>query len=182
VAIYARTSTEDQAERQTVQGQLEFLRRFCSLYSHVQRYEIAAESVDDGWSGTVPLGERPDGRRLLEDARAGRFQEVLVYRLDRLGRSLRALLNANLALEAAGVTIHSATEPFDTATPIGRFVFQLLGSLAELERSTITERMALGRDRNRHTPRGQVHLLPRHRPARARPDGAGAPAPRRQRR
>ncbi len=148
MVIYARTSTEDQAERQTVRGQLEFLRRFCSLYSHVQRYEIAAEYVDDGWSGTVPLGERPDGRRLLEDARAGRFQEVLVYRLDRLGRSLRALLDANLALEAVGVTIHSATEPFDTATPIGRFVFQLLGSLAELERSTITERMALGRDRN----------------------------------
>lgn len=147
VAIYARTSTEDQAERQTVQGQLEFLRRFCTLYSHVHRYEIADEYVDDGWSGTIPLGERPDGKRLLEDARSGRFQEVLVYRLDRLGRSLRSLLDANTALEQVDVTIHSATEPFDTATPIGRFVFQLLGSLAELERSTITERMTLGRDR-----------------------------------
>ena len=94
----------------------------------------------------MPLGERLGGRRLLEDARAGRFQEVLVYRLDRISRSLRALLDANAALEAADVTIHSATEPCDTATPIDRFVFQLLGSLAELERSTITERMTLGRE------------------------------------
>jgi site-specific DNA recombinase len=71
---------------------------------------------------------------------------VLVYRLDRLGRSLKSLLDAHHTLEKAGVTIRSATEPFDTATPIGRFVFQLLGSLAELERSTILERTVMGRD------------------------------------
>src|SRR5262249_11689563 len=75
------------------------------------------------------------------------FTVVALYRLDRLGRSIRVLLDADHDLERAGVTIRSATEPFDTSSPIGRFVFQLLASIAELERSTITERMTLGRDR-----------------------------------
>jgi site-specific DNA recombinase len=143
VAIYARVSTEDQAERQTVQAQLEFLRRFCTLYN----LPVTSEYVDDGWSGTIPLGERRDGRRLLSDAQAGSFDAVLVYRLDRLGRSLAALISAHSALERSNVTIRSATEPFDTSSPIGRFVFQLLGSIAELERATIAERTTMGRDR-----------------------------------
>ncbi len=143
VALYARVSTEDQAERQTVQGQLDFLRRFCTLYGLV----IADEYVDDGWSGAVPLSARPAGRQLLEDAEAGKFPEVLVYRLDRLGRSLSTLIEAHDALARLGVTVRSTTEPFDTSTPIGKFVFQLLASIAELERATIAERMALGRNR-----------------------------------
>jgi site-specific DNA recombinase len=72
---------------------------------------------------------------------------VLVYRLDRMGRLLKILVDAYTALEGARVAIRSATEPFDTSTPIGSFLFQLLASLAELEISTIKERMSLGRDR-----------------------------------
>lgn len=143
VVLYARVSTEDQAERQTVQGQLEFLRSFCALYG----LPIQGEYVDDGWSGTIPLGQRADGSRLLQDAEARRLSTVLIYRLDRLGRSLSALLQAHAELERHGVTIRSATEPFDTSTPVGRFVFQLLGSIAELEKATIVERTTLGRDR-----------------------------------
>src|SRR5215207_4870767 len=142
-AIYARVSTEDQAERQTVQAQLDFLRKYCDLH----QITIAGEYVDDGISGTVPLDQRPEGRRLLDDAEAGRFGVVLSYRLDRLGRSLTSLLAAHDALDRLGIAIRSATEPFDTSTPIGKFLFQLLGSLAELERETISERMVLGRDR-----------------------------------
>ncbi|MSQ23480.1 MAG: hypothetical protein EXR58_02855 [Chloroflexi bacterium] len=144
VAIYARVSTEDQAERQTVKGQLTFLRDFCRLYS----YEIAGEYVDEGVSGAKRLTERPEGQRLLDDAKTGAFGQVLVYRLDRLGRSLSSLLEAHHLLEGAGVAIRSATEPFDTGSSIGRFVFQLLGSIAELERETITERMTMGRARS----------------------------------
>jgi site-specific DNA recombinase len=143
VVIYCRVSTEDQAERQTVQSQLDFLRQYCQLYHLTLVYEY----VDDGWSGAIALGDRPEGRRLLEAARAHEFTEVLVYRLDRLGRSLKSLLDAHADLEAAGVTIRSATEPFDTSSSIGRFLFQLLGSIAELERATITERTRLGRGR-----------------------------------
>jgi site-specific DNA recombinase len=143
VAIYARVSTEDQAERQTVQNQLEFLREFCRLYE----LPVQGEYVDDGWSGAMALRDRPDGRRLLEAAAEHLFDTVLVYRLDRLGRSLRALLEAHALLEGYGVNIRSATEPFDTSTPIGKFIFQLLGSIAELEKSTITERMSGGKIR-----------------------------------
>jgi site-specific DNA recombinase len=143
VAIYARVSTEDQAERQTIQAQLDFLRKYCDLH----QISIAGEYIDDGTSGTVPLDLRPEGRRLLDDARARRFGVVLAYRLDRLGRSLTSLLAAHDALDRLGISVRSATEPFDTSTAIGKFVFQLLGSLAELERSTITERLVMGRDR-----------------------------------
>jgi site-specific DNA recombinase len=143
VALYCRVSTEDQSERQTIQAQLDFLRQFCRLYG----LTVAGEYLDDGISGTVPLDQRPEGRRLLQDARDGRFGTVLVYRTDRLARRLSVMLDAYEELERAGVAVRSATEPLDTTTPIGKFIFQLLGSLAELERSTITERMTLGRDR-----------------------------------
>src|SRR4051812_33120504 len=86
-------------------------------------------------------------RHWLEDAEAGAFTVVLVYRLDRLGRSLKSLLSAHEQLDKSGVAIRSGTEPFDTASPIGKFLFSLLGSMAELERSTISERMSRGRDR-----------------------------------
>ncbi len=143
VALYCRVSTDEQAERQTIASQRDFLHRYCDLHG----LPIAAVYADDGVSGAVPLADRPAGQRLLTDARAGHFGVVLVYRLDRLGRSLRALLSAHDALDGLGVTIRSATEPFDTSTPIGRFLFQLLGSIAELERETITERTTLGRVR-----------------------------------
>ena len=143
VALYARVSTEDQAERQTIHSQLNFLRKYCELH----QIDVAGVYVDDGISGTIPLEDRPEGRRLLEDAAARACTAVLVYRLDRLARSLKALLDAHERLDRAGVAIRSATEPFDTASPIGKFLFSLLGSMAELERSTISERMTMGRDR-----------------------------------
>jgi site-specific DNA recombinase len=143
VALYARVSTEDQAERQTIKGQIDFLRKYCDLH----QIAIAGEYVDDGISGAVALDKRPEGRRLLDAAHAGQIGAVLVYRLDRLGRSLSSLLSAHEELDGAGVAIRSATEPFDTSSPIGRFLFQLLGSMAELERESIKERMTMGRDR-----------------------------------
>lgn len=143
VALYLRTSTDEQADRETIQNQRDFLRGFTSLY----QLNVVATYEDDGWSGTLALADRPAGRQLLEDARAKRFDEVLVYRLDRLARKLVVLLDAHGALDTLGVTIRSGTEPFDTSTPVGRLLFQLLGAIAEWERSSIAERMALGRNR-----------------------------------
>lgn len=142
-ALYARVSSEDQAERQTIDAQLTWLRRFAEL----QELPVAGVYVDDGVSGTIPLDERPDGKRLIDDARAGQFSSVLVMRVNRLGRTLRTLLGAHELLESAGVAIKSGTEPFDTASPVGKFVFQLLASLAELDRATMLEQMTHGRDR-----------------------------------
>jgi site-specific DNA recombinase len=143
VALYCRVSTEEQASKDTIQAQLTYLRGRAAL----DEIPIVGEYLDEGVSGTVPLEERPEGHRLLADAQADILDAVWVYRVDRLARSLRVLLDGYTALQDAGGVLKSATEPFDTATPMGKFLFQLLGSMAELERATILERMNLGRDR-----------------------------------
>src|SRR3954454_18962650 len=98
--LYCRVSTEDQAERQTVQAQLDFLRNWAQLFGH----PIVGEYVDDGVSGTIPLDRCPQGARLLAELPNTRPTKLADYRLDRLGRSARVLLDADTALERAGVT------------------------------------------------------------------------------
>jgi DNA invertase Pin-like site-specific DNA recombinase len=88
------------------------------------------------------LESRPALDELLEQARPG--DTVVVWRLDRLGRSLRHLLEAVTALESRGVAFVSLTESIDTSTPGGRLVFHLFGALAEFERDLIRERTLAG--------------------------------------
>src|ERR1035438_9064568 len=90
VAIYARVSTEEQRERQSIDTQREFGQRFCQLHT----LPVFRVYSDDGVSGTVPLDRRPEGGQILSDARLGKFDQLLVYRLDRLGRDTRLILNA----------------------------------------------------------------------------------------
>jgi site-specific DNA recombinase len=140
VALYLRVSSEEQRERETIDIQREFLEQYRELYG----LEVAEVYADDGVSGTIPLHERLEGRRLLEDAREGKFQTVLVYKLDRLGRSLLVIVDAHDRLETSGVSLRSATEPIDTSNPSGRLIFQMLASFAEYERGTIRERTQAG--------------------------------------
>src|SRR5215217_9787095 len=143
VALYLRVSSEEQRDRQTIEIQRDFLEQYRSLY----KLEVAEIYADDGVSGTIPLHERPEGRRLLEDAKEGKVQIVLVYRLDRLGRSLLVIVDAHDRLQEAGVALRSATEPIDTSTPPGRLIFQMLASFSEFERETINERTRDGKNR-----------------------------------
>src|SRR3990172_2298571 len=106
IALYMRVSSDEQAEKGTIQNQRDFLRNFANLYG----LNVVASYEDPGVSGTIALGKRPDGRRLLEAAASGHFDELIVYRLDRLGRSLKVLMDAHNTLDAAGVTMRSATE------------------------------------------------------------------------
>jgi site-specific DNA recombinase len=140
VALCMRVSSEEQRDRETIEIQREFLQEYCRLYG----LKVAQVYADDGVSGTVPLHERTEGRRLLEDAKEGKFSTLLVYRLDRLGRSLLVIVDAHDRLQACGVTLKSATEPIDTSTPSGRLIFQMLASFAEYERETIRERTRAG--------------------------------------
>src|SRR5918996_2833956 len=140
IALLLRVSSEEQRDRETIEIQREFLEQYCHLYG----LEIAEMYADDGVSGTVPLHERPEGRRLLEDAKEGKFSTVLVYRLDRLGRSLLVTVEAHDRLQALGVALKSATEPIDTSNPSGRLIFQMLASFAEYERETIGEKTRAG--------------------------------------
>jgi site-specific DNA recombinase len=140
VALYLRVSSEEQRDRETIEIQRDFLEQYRSL----MELEVADVYKDDGISGTIPLHERPEGRRLLEDAREGKFGTVLVYKLDRLGRSLLVIVDAHDRLQWAGVALRSATEPIDTSTPSGRLIFQMLASFAEYDRGTIWERTQAG--------------------------------------
>jgi len=88
------------------------------------------------------LASRPALDDLLEQLRPG--DTAVVWRLDRLGRSLRHLLETVAGLEERGVSFVSLTESIDTSTPGGRLVFHLFGALAEFERDLIRERTAAG--------------------------------------
>jgi site-specific DNA recombinase len=138
LAIYVRVSTEEQRERQSIQTQIEFGERYCNLHSLVV-YRLFA---DDGVSGTVPLDLRPEGSQILRDARLGKFDQLLVYKLDRLGRETRLILNAVAELEKLGVRVRSMTEEFDTGTASGR-----LSGFASHEREVIRERSVAGTNR-----------------------------------
>jgi site-specific DNA recombinase len=140
VALYLRVSSEEQRDRETIEIQREFLEPYCELYG----FQVVKTYADDGISGTISLHERPEGRELLEDAKEGKFQAVLVYRLDRLGRSLLVVVDAHDRLESLGVSLRSATESIETATPSGRLIFQMLASFAEYERAAIRERTRAG--------------------------------------
>jgi site-specific DNA recombinase len=136
VALYLRVSSEEQREAGTIETQSEELDR----HTTTRGFEVFRVYSDDGMSGTIPLHERPAGARLLQDAKAGKFDTVLVYRLDRLARTQLAILDAADRLERAGVALRSATEQYETATPAGRLMFQMLGSFAEFERESIRQR------------------------------------------
>ncbi len=136
VGIYLRVSTEEQRERQSIATQREFGERYCQLHN----LSVHRLYADDGVSGTVPLELRPDGSQILSDARGGKFDQLLVYKLDRLGRETRLILNAVAELEKLGVRIRSMTEEFDTGTATGRLMLTMLSGFASHEREVIRER------------------------------------------
>jgi DNA invertase Pin-like site-specific DNA recombinase len=95
---------------------------------------------DEGLSGATT--KRPALTRCLKTLREG--DTLMVWKLDRLGRSLRDLITLLDALRAQGIKFRSLTEHIDTETPAGRAMWQMIGVLAELERSLITERTRAG--------------------------------------
>jgi site-specific DNA recombinase len=112
VALYLRVSTEEQRERQSIETQRDFGERFCQLH----QLHTVGFYVDDSVSGTVPMELRSAGKQVLDDAHKGQFDQLLVFRLDRLGRETRLILNVVAELEKYGVRVKSMTEEFDTAT------------------------------------------------------------------
>jgi site-specific DNA recombinase len=136
VALYLRVSSLEQRDEGTIETQRDYLER----YSPGRGLEVAGTYADDGVPGTIPFHERAEGRRLLEDAKADQFDSVLVYKLDRIGRSLLNVVDTHDRLQALGVGLRSAKEQIETTTPAGRLQFQMLAGFAEFERSTIRER------------------------------------------
>ena len=149
-AIYARVSTVDQEP----ENQLQELRRYVEA-----RGWTAVEYVDRGVSGAKD--RRPALDQLLADARRRRFDVVVCWRLDRLGRNLRHLITLLDELQALGVAFVSLAEGIDATTPAGRLQMQILGAIAEFERGRIVERVRAGLARAR--AQGQRLGRPRRR-------------------
>lgn len=132
-AIYARVSTLDQ----TTENQLAELRHYVGA-----RGWTAREYVDEGVSGSTD--SRPALDRLMRDARRRRFDVLLCWRLDRLGRNLKHLILFLEELSALDVAFVSLAEGIDATTPAGRLQMHILGAIAEFERARIAERVRLG--------------------------------------
>ena len=132
-AIYARVSTFDQEP----ENQLVEIRRYIAA-----RGWTAEEYVDRGISGAKD--RRPALDRLLLDARRRRFDVVVVWRLDRLGRNLRHLITLLEELQALGIAFVSLNEGIDATTPAGKLQMHILGAIAEFERARIAERVKAG--------------------------------------
>lgn len=138
VALYARVSKLH--SHQDPEVQLRELRAWCVTHSH----KITAEYVDRGVSGAKK--SRPQLDKLMRDATKGLqdIDAVVVWRLDRFGRSLQHLQNAIAILRDAKVGFISLKEGFDLTTPMGKAFFGMLGVFAEFERDVIAERIRAG--------------------------------------
>jgi DNA invertase Pin-like site-specific DNA recombinase len=137
-AIYARVSTLDQQP----ENQLAELRQYVE-----RRGWTAVEFVDRGVSGAKD--RRPALDQLLTSARRRRFDVVVCWRLDRLGRNLRHLILLLEELQALGVSFVSLAEGIDATTAAGRLQMHILGAIAEFERARIQERVRAGLARAR---------------------------------
>jgi len=135
-ALYARVSTVNNGQDPTLQTRE--LREYCEHRGWV----IFEEYVDAGVSGSKD--SRPELNRLVADAHQRRFDAVLVWKLDRFDRSLRHLVNALAEFEALGIAFVSLRDNLDLSSPSGRLMFQIIGAMAEFERSLIVERVKAG--------------------------------------
>lgn len=135
VGLYARVSTLNGHHPEM---QLDELREYASR----RGWQIAGEFVDEGVSGAKE--SRPALNRLLADARQRKLDAVLVWKLDRFGRSLKHLVNTLADLEALGVAFVSIRDNIDLTTPSGRLMLHLVAAMAEFERALIQERVRAG--------------------------------------
>lgn len=138
-ALYARTSTTDQhPESQFIQ-----LREIAAQ----RGFEVIATYCDHGISGSK--ARRPGIDAMMREARQGRFSVILTAAFDRLARSTKNFIAIIDEAEAANIQIISAREAVDTSTPTGRLFVTMLGCIAEMEKSFITERVRAGIRRRR---------------------------------
>jgi DNA invertase Pin-like site-specific DNA recombinase len=152
-ALYARVST---LNGQNPEMQLSELREYASR----RGWRVVGEYVDQGVSGSKE--SRPQLNRLMTDVHVRKFEVVLVWKIDRFGRSLKHLVNALADLDAYGVVFVSLRDNLDLSTPSGRLMFQIIGAMAEFERALIQERVRAGirnaRARGRRLGRPRIEV------------------------
>ena len=139
IAIYARVSTD----KQTVDNQLIELRGLCERLG----YTIVQEYTDNGISGSKSRSDRPALDQLLKDATRRKFDMVMCWSIDRLGRSLQNLVEILNELQALGIDLYFQQQGMDTSTPSGRMIFSVFGAIGEFERNLIRDRVLAGQQR-----------------------------------
>ena len=135
-ALYVRVSTD----AQTVENQIRELRQVAER----RGWEVIQVYGDAGISGANSRNGRPGLNSMLKDASRRKFDIVMAWAIDRLGRSLIDLLDTIQHLEACGVDLYLDQQAIDTTTPMGKLVFQVTGAFAEFERSMIRQRIKAG--------------------------------------
>lgn len=138
---YLRVSTDNRAEHGFG---LDAQRLRIEAYAQAMGWMINDWYVDNGYTGTTM--DRPALQRLLVDCAAGQIERVIVYKLDRLSRKQRGILEIiEDHFEKNNVAFVSVTEQFDTSTPFGKAALGMLAVFAQLERDTIVERLRSGK-------------------------------------
>jgi len=135
-AIYVRVSTD----KQTVENQVTVLRQIAER----RGWKIIGQYSDAGISGAKGRDGRPGLDQMLKDASSRKFDVVMAWAIDRLGRSLIDLLGTIQTLEACGVDLYLDQQSIDTTTPAGKLMFQVCGAFGEFERSMIRQRIHAG--------------------------------------
>ena len=139
--IYTRVSTNDQ----TIDNQLNVLREIALL----KGYEIVKEYADEGISGAKGREERKGFDELIKDATRKKFDIILCWSVDRLGRNLSHLVSFLNEIQSVGCDLYVHQSGLDTSTPMGKMMFQLTGIFAEFERTMISERVIAGQKRSK---------------------------------
>ncbi|HZO77013.1 MAG TPA: recombinase family protein [Solirubrobacteraceae bacterium] len=141
VCIYTRISTDEENQPTSLHSQRERLQAFCKAQ---EGWRIVAHKQDQA-TGTKL--DRPGLQAALDLTRSGAVDMLLVYRVDRLSRKVRQLAQLTEELDALGVVLKSASEPFDTGSAAGRMMLQMLAVFAEFEHATIVDRISAGIER-----------------------------------
>jgi site-specific DNA recombinase len=147
-ALYIRVSTQLQAEEGfSLEAQQERLEAYCIA----QGWHVCAEHIyiDAGVSGKT--SDRPAYQAMLQAAQAGQIQRIVAMKLDRMARNVRDFLATVDHLRAWHCDLVLVKESFDTSTPHGRFALTMFAAMAELEASTITERVMSGKQQKAST-------------------------------
>ena len=141
VALYPRVSGHEQEDNYSIPEQIERMKKYCEARDWMV-YKIY---TDSGFSGSNM--DRPGLQEMIKDAGTGKFEMVLVYKLDRLSRSQKdTLFLIEDVFDKHGVFFSSMTENFDTSTPFGKAILGILAVFAQLEREQIKERTMIGKD------------------------------------
>ncbi|WP_209634722.1 recombinase family protein [Kibdelosporangium banguiense] len=139
VGIYVRRSTDEENQPYSLEMQETRLEAYVGSQ---ERWRIVKRFEDNASGATVD--KRTGLQRAMKAARAGLIDVLLVYKVDRFSRNLRDAVTLLDELDSVGVVFRSATEPFDTATPMGRMLLQMLSMFAQFERDLIVERVLGG--------------------------------------